>query len=99
MHSLLNKIFTLSIFVALVLSTFLAYDFLNYFQAVSATTTVNPNDQLMPIDVMEMFETGHSQNSTAENSSNIVIDNSQDKPEDCEMPPCPPGHACIQSCP
>jgi hypothetical protein len=19
--------------------------------------------------------------------------------DDCEMPPCPPGHACIQSCP
>lgn len=95
----MNKIFTLSIFVALVLSTFLANDFLNDFQAVSATTTVSPNDQLMPFDVKEMFETGQSQNKTAENSSNMVIDDSQDKIEDCEMPPCPPGHACIQSCP
>ncbi len=95
----MNKIFALPIIAALVLSTFLANDFLNDFQAVSATTTVSPNDQLMPFDVKEMFETGQPQNKTVENSSNMVIDDSQDKIEDCEMPPCPPGHACIQSCP
>lgn len=98
MRSLLNKIFTLSIFVALVLSPLLAYDFKD-FQAVLATPTVSPNGQLMPLDFKERVETGLSQNMTVENSSNIVIDNSQDKPEDCEMPPCPPGHACIQRCP
>ncbi|MDN5844959.1 MAG: hypothetical protein L0H53_01640 [Candidatus Nitrosocosmicus sp.] len=96
-HSLLNKIFSLSIFVALVLSTFLAYHILNEIQSVSATT-VSSKDQLMPFD-MEIFELGHSQNETVENSSNIVTDDTQDKTEDCEMPPCPPGQACIQSCP
>ena len=98
MHSLLNKIFTLSIFVALVLATFLAYHFINDFQAVSATN-VSSNQQLTPFDAKEMVETGQSQNKTVENSSNIVINDSQDNLEECEMPPCPPEHACIQSCP
>jgi hypothetical protein len=97
-HSLLNKIFSLSISVAIVLATFLAYHFINDFQAVSATN-VSANEQLMPFDAKEMFETGQSQNKTVENSSDIIIKDSPDKIEECEMPPCPPDHACIQSCP
>ena len=87
-HSLLNKILTLSIFVILVLSTFLAYYFENNFPAVSATI-VSAKDQLMPFDMKDMFGTGQTQNETAENSSNIVTDDNQDNPIDCEMPPCP----------
>ncbi len=98
LHSLLNKIFTLSIFVALVLATFLAYHLINDFKAVSATN-ISPTEQPMPSDVKEMFETGQSQNKTVENSSDIIINDSPGKIEECKMPPCPPGHACIQSCP
>ena len=97
-HFLLNKKSTLSIFVILVLSSFIAYYLQNNFHTVSATTG-SPKDQLMPFDIKDMFNVGAAQNETAENSSNIVTEDNQDSPVDCEMPPCPPGQACIQSCP
>jgi hypothetical protein len=80
------------------MSTFLTYYFQNNSNTVSATV-VSPQDQIMPFDMKEMFETGQAQNETAQNLSNKVVDENQDKPADCEMPPCPPGQACIQSCP
>ena len=80
------------------MSTLSACYFQNNFPAVSATT-VSAKDQIKPFDIQEMFGTGQAQNETAENSSNIVTDGNQDNPLDCEMPPCPPGQACIQSCP
>ena len=80
------------------MSTLGAYYFQNNFPAVSATI-VSAKDQLKPFDIQEMFGTGQAQNETAENSSNIVTDDNQDNPIDCEMPPCPPGQACIQSLP
>jgi len=94
----LNKNSTLSIFVILVLSTFVANYFQNSFNAVSATTG-SPKDQLMPFEIKNMFDPGPAQNESAENSSNIVTEDNQNSPVDCEMPPCPPGQACIQSCP
>ncbi len=97
-HSLLNKISTLSIFGILVLSTFFTYYFQNNIHSVSATI-VSAKDQLMPFDMKQMLEVGPAQNETAVNSSNIVTDDNQDSPIDCEMPPCPLGQACIQSCP
>ena len=97
-HFLLTKKLTLSIFIILVLSTFIAYYLQNNFHTVSATTS-SPKDQLMPFDIKDMFDAGAAQNETAENSSNIVTEDNQDNPVDCEMPPCPPGQACIQSCP
>lgn len=97
-HFLLNKKFTLPIFAILVLSTFLAYYFQNNFPTVSATSS-SPKDQLMPFDIKNLFDAGPAQNETADNSSNIVADDNQESLTDCEMPPCPPGQACIQSCP
>ena len=97
-HFLLTKKSTPSIFIILVLSTFIAYYLQNNFHTVSATTG-SPKDQLMPFDIKDMFDAGAAQNETAENSSNIVTEDNQDNPVDCEMPPCPPGQACIQSCP
>jgi len=82
----------------LVLSIFIAYYLQNNFHAVSATTG-SPKDQLMPFDIKNMFDAGATQNETADNSSNIVTEDNQDNPVDCVMPPCPPGQACIQSCP
>jgi len=97
-HLLLNKKSTLSIFVILVLSTFIAYYFQNNLHTVSATTG-STKDQLMLFDIKDMFDARAAKNETAENSSNIVTEDNQDSPVDCEMPPCPPGQACIQSCP
>ena len=68
------------------MSTLLAYYFQNNFPAVSATI-VSAKDQLIPFDIQEMFGTGQAQNETAENSSNIVTDDNQDNPIDCEYAP------------
>lgn len=97
-HFLLNKKSTLSIFIILVLSTFIAYYFQNNLHTVSATTG-STKDQLMPLDIKDMFGAGPAQNETEKNYSNIVTEDNQDSSIDCEMPPCPPGQACIQSCP
>ena len=94
----MNKSITLSLYVVIVLSTFVAYYLQNDLQAVSATIA-DGNDQLMPFDMKDMLGTGQTQNETASNSSNIVADDSQNPVTPCEMPPCPPGQACIQSCP
>lgn len=32
-------------------------------------------------------------------SSSIPSTGSPNQPQECEMPPCPPGQACIQMCP
>lgn len=80
------------------MSTLGAYYFQSNFPAVSATIG-SAKDQLKPFDIQEMLGGGQTQNETADNSSNIVTDDIQDNPLDCEMPPCPPGQACIQSCP
>lgn len=32
-------------------------------------------------------------------SSDIPSNNAPNQPQECEMPPCPPGQACIQMCP
>ena len=97
-YSILNNSTTLSVFVVLVLSTFVAYYLQNDLQTVSATIAA-AKDQLMPFDMKDMFGTGQAQNETANNSTNIVADDSQNAIMPCEMPPCPPGQACIQSCP
>ncbi len=96
--SLLNNTFIPSLFLFLLLSTFVAYYLQNGLQSVSATI-VNAKDQLMPFDMKEMLGTGQAQNETANNSTNIVDDDSPNPVTPCEMPPCPPGQACIQSCP
>ena len=96
----MNKSTTISLFLVLVLSTFVAYSLQNDLQAISATI-VDAKDQLMPFDMKEMLGTGQAQNETAKNSSTIGVgaDEIPDKITPCEMPPCPPGQACIQSCP
>jgi hypothetical protein len=97
-HSLLHKILSLSIFGVLVLSTFLSSYFENNFLTVSATI-VSAKDQLMPFDLRDMVDVGQAQNESVENSSDRSTDDNQDSQIDCDMPPCPPGQACMQSCP
>ena len=94
----MNKSAILSVYVVIVLSTFVVYYLQSDLQAASATIT-DPKDQLMPFDMNDMIGTGQAQNQTANNSSHIVADGSQNQIMPCEMPPCPPGQACIQSCP
>jgi hypothetical protein len=89
---------TLIIFVILVFSIFVVFYLQNVYHAVSATI-VDAKSQLMPFDNQKILESGQSQNETTKNSSNIVADDTSDQTTDCEMPPCPPGQACIQSCP
>jgi hypothetical protein len=89
---------TLIVFVILVFSTFVVFYLQNDYQAVSATI-VDAKGQLMTFDNQKMLEPGQIQNETTKNSSNIVADDNLDQTTDCEMPPCPPGQACIQSCP
>ncbi len=89
---------TLIVLVILVFSPFIVFYLQNDYQAVTATI-VDAKGQLMPFDNQNMLEPRQSQNETTKNSSNIVADDSSDQTTDCEMPPCPPGQACIQSCP
>jgi hypothetical protein len=97
-YILMSKSTTLTVYVVIVLSTFVVYYLQSDLRAASATIT-DPKDQLMPFDMNDMTGTGQAQNQTANNSSNIVADGSQNQKTPCEMPPCPPGQACIQSCP
>src|SRR6476659_7021126 len=60
-HLLLNKKSTLSIFVILVLSTFIAYYFQNNLHTVSATTG-STKDQLMLFDIKDMFDARAAKN-------------------------------------
>jgi hypothetical protein len=88
---------SLIVSVILVFSTFVVFYLQNDYQAASATI-VDAKSQLMPFDNQKMLEPGQSQNETTKNSSSIVADDTSDQTTDCEMPPCPPGQACIQSC-
>jgi hypothetical protein len=90
--------YTLTVLGLLLWSSSVPYFFQNAFPGVFATI-VEAKDQLMPFDMNEDLESGQSQNETKKNSSNFVADEGHNKLTDCEMPPCPPGQACIQSCP
>ncbi len=93
----MKNISTLIVSVILVFSTFVVFYLQNDYQAASATI-VDAKSQLMPFDDQKMLESGQSQNETTMNSSSIVADDTSDQTTDCEMSPCPPGQACIQSC-
>ena len=96
----MNKSTILSVFVVLISSTFAAQYLLNDLLAVSASVAYSKN-QLMPFEMKEIFETGQAQNEPTKNSSTIGVgaEDNTDKTTNCEMPPCPHGQACIQSCP
>ena len=97
-HSLLHKIYTLTVLGLLLWSSSVSYFFQDAFPGVFATI-IEAKDQLMPFDTKKVLESGQSQNETKKNSSNDIANEDHNKLTDCEMPPCPPGQACIQSCP
>jgi len=96
-NSLLNKLSILPILAVHVLSIVLASYFQNYFQ-VGLATSVDVNDQKMPFGMNNIFEIGQLQNETSENSANVTTSDNPQGSGGCDMPPCPPGQACIQSC-
>ena len=53
----------------------------------------------MPFGMNNIFEIGQLQNETSENSANVTTSDNPQGSGGCDMPPCPPGQACIQSCP
>ena len=52
----------------------------------------------MPFGMNNMFEIGQLQNETSENSANVTTSVNPQGSGDCDMSPCLPGQACIQSC-
>ena len=80
------------------MSIVLASYFQNYFQ-VGLATSFDANDIKMPFEMNNMFEIGQLQNETSGNSANVTTNDSPQGSVGCDMPPCPPGQACIQSCP
>jgi hypothetical protein len=97
-HSLLHKIYTLTVLGLLLWSSSVSHFFQDAYPGVFATV-VEAKDQLMSFDMKEVLESEKGQNETKKNSSNFVDDEGHNKLTNCEMPPCPPGQACIQSCP
>ncbi|HKR74518.1 MAG TPA: hypothetical protein VJR94_10460 [Candidatus Nitrosocosmicus sp.] len=55
----------------------------------------------LPFEVGNFIEPGKEQDQISNNSfvSNSTTTEASERAENCVMPPCPPGHACIQSCP
>lgn len=58
--------------------------------------TAYGQDQNLPVDIGDIVTQNNITN--LDNSSNMSMAQS-DGANPCNMPPCPPGHACIQSCP
>lgn len=59
-------------------------------------STAYGQSQILPFDIGDIATQNNS--TSTDNLSNTTLDQS-DKVNPCNMPPCPPGQACIQSCP
>lgn len=55
----------------------------------------------IPFEVGNFIESGKEQRQISNNSYvlNSTLTEPSQPDENCVMPPCPPGYACIQSCP
>lgn len=54
----------------------------------------------LPFEIGDISDNAeHTNSSTTSNNSNSTNYEQNDEILNCEMPPCPPGQACIQSCP
>ena len=52
---------------------------------------------IMALDPLQNQDQSYTSNNATNISENVDAPNSENT--NCDMPPCPPGHACIQSCP
>ncbi|MBA2267837.1 MAG: hypothetical protein H0W19_05805 [Nitrosopumilus sp.] len=94
-----NKQFSALIVLSMLsISTFIVLSLPSNINFVAATID-NPKDQLLPFDMKDIFGGGPGQNETSNNYSSTTVEDNSNKMTKCEMPPCPPGQACIQSCP
>ncbi|MGD9535294.1 MAG: hypothetical protein AB7V56_16180 [Candidatus Nitrosocosmicus sp.] len=62
----------------------------------SLLNTAYGQSQILPFDIGDIATQNNA--TSADNLSNTTLDQS-DEVNPCNMPPCPPGQACIQSCP
>ncbi len=53
----------------------------------------------IPFEIGDIAHPNQNTNDTYLNNSNSTTGDDNDQQANCEMPPCPPGYACIQSCP
>lgn len=54
----------------------------------------------LPFEIGEISESNENMNTnTSSDTSNSTSYGENNEIINCEMPPCPPGQACIQSCP
>lgn len=60
--------------------------------------TYGQSDSL-PFEIGEITPPNQNTNDTYYNNSNSTANEDDEQQANCDMPPCPPGHACIQSCP
>ncbi|MDR4491512.1 MAG: hypothetical protein R2685_11530 [Candidatus Nitrosocosmicus sp.] len=58
--------------------------------------TAYGQSQILPFDIGDIATQNNA--TSTDNLSNTTLDQS-DEVNPCNMPPCPPGQACIQSCP
>lgn len=69
-------------------------------QSFSIASIAYGQEDLLPFEIGEISESKENINTnTSTNSSNSTNYEKNDEIINCEMPPCPPGQACIQSCP
>ncbi|KAA2280378.1 transmembrane 9 family protein [Candidatus Nitrosocosmicus sp. SS] len=59
-------------------------------------STAYGQSQIIPFDIGDIATKKYA--TSTDNLSNITLHQS-DEVNPCNMPPCPPGQACIQSCP
>jgi len=53
----------------------------------------------LPFEIGDITPPNQNTSDTYFNDSNSTTVGDNDQQANCVMPPCPPGHACIQSCP
>lgn len=77
-----------------------SFSFVLFVAAFLSTTnllsTAYGQSKIFPFDAGNIVTQHNTSNPS--NLSNLSV-NEADEPNPCNMPPCPPGHACIQSCP
>jgi hypothetical protein len=80
---------------------FTSFLFVVFFVALSmfianSLGTAYGQSQILPFEIGDIVTQKNITNPN--NQSNITVDPSYEV-NPCNMPPCPPGQACIQSCP
>ena len=53
----------------------------------------------LPFEIGDIIPPNQNTSDTSNNNSNSTTGDDNDQQANCDMPPCPPGYACIQSCP